>query len=123
MKSLLILLRNRDIAVKAYHSAIGLLKRELGIDAKVKIPEENLAKIEDAYTSVEQAKHVYDATHQGNRGARKWLEKLSGRIMHYERVFDTLVQHHAEYVALIWGVFKLFFMVRRRLQSASQVAN
>jgi hypothetical protein len=107
----LIVLRNRDIAAEAYHTAIGLLKQELGIDPKLKIPEENLAKIEDVYTTVGRAKEVYDDAPRRHKGARNWLKDLSGSIMHYERVLDTLVQHHAEYVALVWGTFKLFFMV------------
>lgn len=31
--------------------------------------------------------------------------------MYYGRVFDTLAQHHPEYVALAWGTIKLVFVV------------
>ena len=43
--------------------------------------------------------------------ARKWLVALSERITCYGQIFDVLVQHHPEYVALAWGAFKFVFVV------------
>lgn len=43
--------------------------------------------------------------------ARKWLGMLASRITYYGNVMDVLAQHHPEYVSLVWGTFKLLFIV------------
>jgi len=43
--------------------------------------------------------------------ARKWLNCVAGRLMHYSNIFDVLVQHHPEYVSLAWGAMKFMFVV------------
>lgn len=42
---------------------------------------------------------------------RLWLIGLSEKLVHYGNIFDVMVQHHPEYVALAWGTFKLLFVV------------
>ena len=42
---------------------------------------------------------------------RLWLSDLSAKILHYDNIFDVMVQHHPEYVSLAWGTFKLLFIV------------
>ncbi|VUC30850.1 unnamed protein product [Clonostachys rosea] len=44
-----------------------------------------------------------------------WLEKLSSRVSHYSAVLDVLVQHHPEYVSLVWGAFKFLFLIQSAL--------
>jgi hypothetical protein len=39
--------------------------------------------------------------------------------MYYGKVFDTLAQHHPEYVALAWGAVKLVLMVSKSPTCAS----
>lgn len=89
-----------------------LLKAELGIDPNTTIPEDKIASIEDVRATVEQAKQTYDDASKKHTGARKWLEKFSGRLMYYGAVLDALSQHHPEYVALAWGTVKFVLMVR-----------
>ena len=86
----------------AYHEAVKLLKVELGIDSNIAIPEEISASLKEVRATVEQAKQKYDDASKKHTGARKWLEKFSGRLMYYGRVLDALAQHHPEYVALAW---------------------
>ena len=96
---------------EAYHTAVELLKKELGIKSGQKIPEDNFASIQDVCATVDQAKQRYDDASKSHSGARRWLEKLSSRVVHYQPVMDALAQHHPEYVALAWGTVKLILTV------------
>ncbi|KAI6086340.1 hypothetical protein F4821DRAFT_238530 [Hypoxylon rubiginosum] len=40
---------------------------------------------------------------------RDRLKRLSSKIHYYGNVVDVLVQHHPEYVALVWGAMKFLF--------------
>lgn len=42
----------------------------------------------------------------------KWITKFSKRVAIYGDILDVLVQHHPEYVALVWGAMKFLFVVR-----------
>lgn len=42
---------------------------------------------------------------------RDRLKRLSSKIHYYGNVVDVLVQHHPEYVALVWGAMKFLFTV------------
>lgn len=42
---------------------------------------------------------------------RMWLTGLSEKLLYYGNIFDTLAQHHPEYVALAWGTLKFLFVV------------
>ena len=68
--------------------------------------------IEDVQLVVQAAKFRYQNT-SGKGKSQKWLAKLSGRIMYYGTVLDTLAQHHPEYVSLVWGAFKFVFVVSK----------
>ncbi|RGP77598.1 hypothetical protein FLONG3_4289 [Fusarium longipes] len=39
--------------------------------------------------------------------AKKWLQRITSKIHHYGNIMDVLVQHHPEYVSLVWGAMKL----------------
>lgn len=72
---------------------------------------EHHATIDDIRITVQQAKEKYQEATKEHTAARAWLEKLSCRVMYYGKVFDTLAQHHPEYVALVWGAVKFVLMV------------
>ena len=55
--------------------------------------------------------------------ARKWLVALSERIAFYGTIFDVLVQHHPEYVALAWGTFKFIFQVNPSIGPCKSLAS
>ncbi|XXH01513.1 hypothetical protein Hte_007873 [Hypoxylon texense] len=56
---------------------------------------------------------------------RDRLNRLSGKIHYYGNVVDVLVQHHPEYVSLVWGAMKFLFTAvvnhERILKSITQV--
>ncbi|XTI82906.1 hypothetical protein V2W45_1464303 [Cenococcum geophilum] len=57
---------------------------------------------------IDNAKARYE---EGKRSkARKWLALLSTRVLLYGRVLDVLAQQHPEYVSLVWGAIKFFFI-------------
>jgi hypothetical protein len=102
----------RNVAEEAYQKAINDLKIEVRVAGGAAVWAENHATIDDIWITVQQVKEKYDDMSKEHRGARKWLEKLSCRIMYYGKVLDVLAQHHPEYVALAWGAMKLVLMVR-----------
>ncbi|KAJ4995880.1 hypothetical protein K4K48_009448 [Colletotrichum sp. SAR 10_66] len=50
----------------------------------------------------------YEASKVSSK-TRGWLQKTCEIICHYGTVLDVFVQHHPEYVALVWGTMKLVF--------------
>jgi len=43
--------------------------------------------------------------------AQKWLHRALSKIHHYGNIVDVFVQHHPEYVALVWGAMKVLLVV------------
>jgi hypothetical protein len=73
----------------------------------------NHTTIDEIWVIVQQVKEKYDNKCEEHTGARASMERLSCRVMYYGKVFDSLAQHHPEYVGLAWGAVKLVLMVRR----------
>jgi hypothetical protein len=69
----------------------------------------NKADMTSLISAVEISRKKYESRKQSK--ARKWLSRLSSRVVLYGNVLDVLVQHHPEYVSLAWGTFKLVFQV------------
>lgn len=65
--------------------------------------------MKDVQEAVYEVKAIYEKSKISK--ARVWLDKLSSRIMLYGTVLDTLSQHHAEYVSLVWGAIKFVLVV------------
>lgn len=54
------------------------------------------------------AKYELDRKHWKTR---RWLHSMAGKLDYYQNVMDMLVQHHPEYVALVWGAMKFLLLV------------
>ncbi|KAK4250458.1 hypothetical protein C7999DRAFT_29042 [Corynascus novoguineensis] len=65
-------------------------------------------RIEDVQQVVAGLIAKYESKNNSSK-TRKWLQKTSDTICHYGTVLDVFVQHHPEYVSLVWGTFKLLF--------------
>ncbi|KAH7084903.1 hypothetical protein BKA63DRAFT_4973 [Paraphoma chrysanthemicola] len=102
--------KKRNVAAEAYRKAVDDLKNELNDASDVTALTSSGSNIEDVMKVVQDAKQKYENGHKEHTGARAWLEKLSCRVMYYGKVFDSLAQHHPEYVALAWGAVKLVLM-------------
>ncbi|KAJ3485893.1 hypothetical protein NLG97_g6728 [Lecanicillium saksenae] len=100
-----------DSAASIAHDAFTRAKAQVLAEG----PKEEHQKIlANQHVSMEQfkstladAQEQYQAKHTSK--AFKWLHELSTRVMHYGVVLDVLVQHHPEYVSLIWGAFRFMF--------------
>ncbi|TDZ14432.1 hypothetical protein Cob_v012568 [Colletotrichum orbiculare MAFF 240422] len=66
------------------------------------------ACIEEVLNEVSTSLEKYELRTQSSK-TRKWLQKSSEIICHYGNVLDVFVQHHPEYVSLVWGTMKLLF--------------
>jgi hypothetical protein len=99
-----------DPAQEAYDEAVKLFNSKLTSDECKRIWLSDKTGILQVQEAVFGAQKVYEARSE-NCKARKWLSKLSSRVLFYSSVIDALAQHHPEYVALAWGAIKFFLIV------------
>jgi hypothetical protein len=109
-----------DVAREAYEAALEVFRAEVPRDEDLWLSASN--SIDDAQKAVENAKDVYDQRSSSSK-AKRWLTRLSERVMHYGAIMDTLSQHHPEYVSLAWGAMKFFFIVSSYLHFRRLRAN
>lgn len=92
----------------AYQEAKDFLEHELQREASSSWLQHHHT-LHDVLQILWNAKADYDS--QGRSKTRGWLIEVSSRIVYFGTVLDVLVQHHPEYVSLVWGTFKFLFMV------------
>lgn len=80
------------------------------------------SSLQDVQKAVASAMAKYEAKAESSK-TRKWLQRFSETICHYSKVLDVLVQHHPEYVALVWGTMKLLFIVGCHIACATLESN
>ena len=102
--------RTLDPAREAFKIAADKFGAVLSRDARKRDRVNQASSILELQRLVAEAQSKYTANHGSGR-VRKWLVKLSTRITHYGAILDVLVQHHPEYVALVWGAMKFLFLV------------
>src|SRR5436853_610029 len=100
---------SNSIAAEAYQAAIQYFQSELTSSQFKSIDLKATQSINDVQKVVADAKKKYDDESKRKK-IQKWLQKLSGQMMYYGSVLDTLAQHHPEYVALVWGAVKVVFI-------------
>jgi hypothetical protein len=86
-----------------------MFSAHLTIDSRKVVFASKATSLQDVESAVRAAQAKYNSVKPTK--ARKWLGCVAGRLMHYSNVFDVLVQHHPEYVALAWGAMKFMFIV------------
>ncbi|KAH3997541.1 hypothetical protein HBI13_109690 [Parastagonospora nodorum] len=101
---------NRNVAAEAFQKAVEDLKKELSVADQTAAWASNHSDVEAILGTVLLAKEKYRDASKDHTGTRAWLEKFSGRVIYYGKVFDALAQHHPEYVALAWGAVKFVLM-------------
>ncbi|KAF8859307.1 hypothetical protein BDZ45DRAFT_801813 [Acephala macrosclerotiorum] len=123
-------LRASSAAQDAFEEAERFFLDHLSKDECKRVWLQDKTSIEDIESLVRSAQLRYQQN-TGKWTIQKWLAKLSRRIMYYGAVFDTLAQHHPEYVSLAWGTFKLIFvgvlnyeeLIERFAESLSHIAD
>jgi hypothetical protein len=68
----------------------------------------------DVQLVVDQARAKYESTKTGSK-ARELLQSFSRKVEFYGNILDVFVQHHPEFVSLVWGAMKLLFTVAMTL--------
>jgi hypothetical protein len=108
-----------DPAKEAYDEAVKLFKSKFTNDDCKRIWLEDKHGMDDVQKAVKDVQARYNTKSQSK--ARKWLTKLSSRIILYGAVLDTLVQYDPQYSSLAWGAIKFIFMVAssRHVQASS----
>ncbi|KAK3986122.1 hypothetical protein QBC44DRAFT_297685 [Cladorrhinum sp. PSN332] len=100
---------NTFLAEDAFNRVKNYLKQITNLSNEEKLLLDASTPIEDVQGLVSSLVAKYEAKSEGSK-TRKWLQKASETICHYGTVLDVFVQHHPEYVSLVWGAFKLLFM-------------
>jgi hypothetical protein len=103
-------LKSPSIARDAYAAALAYLEQNQTLKDCEKRMLSQATSIEDVQLIVQESLGKY-LDKQDSSKTRKWLRKTAETVSHYDSVLDTFVQHHPEYVALVWGLMKLLFMV------------
>lgn len=105
---------SRAVANEAFESAKLHFEQSNSLDTNEKAFVTSSSCIEYVQQIVFESLAKYEAKREFSK-PRKWLQKASESICHYAIVLDVFIQHHPEYVALVWGTMKLLFIVNNDL--------
>ncbi len=98
------------IASDAFKAAKAHFEQSSSLSDKEKSLINSSSCIEDVQQAVAGLVTKYASKNDSSK-TRRWLQRTSETICHYGVVLDVFVQHHPEYVSLVWGAFKLLFSV------------
>ncbi|KAH7311323.1 hypothetical protein B0I35DRAFT_437900 [Stachybotrys elegans] len=118
------------VAAKAFQSALGHFKQGGVRNVSMNDALNRLHTKEDLHTYLHDLSQSLLPRHSSSK-AVQWLRKAAEKIDYYSNVLDVLVQHHPEYVALVWGAMKFLFTgvvnyeqtVKTLAKSFSQIAD
>ncbi|KAI0892763.1 hypothetical protein F4806DRAFT_478076 [Annulohypoxylon nitens] len=97
-----------EFLIDAFNEAKIKFGKELSQDER-KVEVVNSKKcIEEVHEMAMRAMNRYTSS-QTHSKAKAWLRTFSSKVKFYGDILDVLVEHHPEYVALIWGAMKLLF--------------
>ena len=101
-----------ETAQEAYLEGLKIFKESLTRDPEKKAVADDLASsnLSGVLRAVSNAKDHYESRRASNK-ISEGLLSFSKRVAYYGTVVDVLVQHHPEYVSLVWGAMKLLFGV------------
>ncbi|KAK4166271.1 hypothetical protein QBC43DRAFT_189396, partial [Cladorrhinum sp. PSN259] len=110
---------NSGIASEAFQNALkrfSSAKSKNGQDVDFL---KSAASVEDVRSLVQDSFDRYAAkiSNQKVVQIRKWLNRVLETLHHYANIFDVFVQHHPEYVALVWGAMKFILLSIENRQS------
>ncbi|KAH8168915.1 hypothetical protein LIA77_11041 [Sarocladium implicatum] len=98
-----------DVTKEAYDDAVQYLRQQFAEKPDTVAWIDAQTTQTDVLAEVQRAEQDYRTKRDGQR-VLPWLRKISSAIQVYGHVFDTLAQHHSEYVSLAWGGFKFILM-------------
>jgi hypothetical protein len=86
-----------------------MFSTHLTLDSRKTVFASKATSLQDVESAVRAAQAKYNSAKTTK--ARKWLNCVAARLMHYRNVFDTLAQQQPEYVSLAWGAMKFMLVV------------
>ncbi|KAM3086699.1 hypothetical protein ACMFMG_000822 [Clarireedia jacksonii] len=98
-----------NLADESYNAAVKYFCENLTMDECKRIWLSDKHTINDVQQAIEDAKSAYEAKEKHSK-THRWIQKFSSRVLYYADIFDTLSQHHPEYVSLVWGAIKFVFV-------------
>ncbi len=98
------------IASDAFKAAKAHFERSSSLSDQEKKLVGDSSCLEDVQRVVASLVTKYASKNDSSK-TRRWLQRTSETIYHYGTILDVFVQHHPEYVSLVWGTFKLLFSV------------
>ncbi|KAK7912160.1 hypothetical protein PG985_014641 [Apiospora marii] len=99
-----------SIARSAFEKGKEIIKSELPEKDRDEILSSQGTSIRDFVFTILEAHAKYQSRKESK--AYLWLKRLSSRVVHYGAVLNVFVQHHPEYVSLVWGTFKFLFTIK-----------
>ncbi|KAK5050929.1 hypothetical protein LTR84_003488 [Exophiala bonariae] len=104
-------LSGSDLAEEAFNEALKTFNDVMTRDPSKKAWLQSLqcSRIEDVQLAASSARSRYERG-RGNSKVRNCLASFSQKVLHYGKVLDVFVQHHPEYVSLVWGSMRILFM-------------
>ena len=96
----------------AFHQGLRIFKDSLTKDpAKRQLADQLLGSTLESVLQVVTKAVAHYEQQRSSSPIRSGLIAFSQRLHYYGNIVDVLVQHHPEYVALVWGAMKLLFGV------------
>ena len=100
------------LAQTAFEEGLRIFKEKITNDAQKRrrVDQLQASSLQDVLDAVIAAKKHYQNRRTGSK-TRECLAAFSARVCYYGNIMDVMVQHHPEYVSLVWGAMKLLFGV------------
>ncbi|KAK3327020.1 hypothetical protein B0T19DRAFT_150873 [Cercophora scortea] len=100
--------RVSGIAGKAFQAAAKQFLGSVTHEDTGRLIVTNAVSMLDIHQTVERSKMKYTSQAKHPK-VLKWLQRFSSGVHFYSNVLDVFVQHHPEYVSLVWGAIKFIF--------------
>ncbi|TPX09080.1 uncharacterized protein E0L32_001658 [Thyridium curvatum] len=102
---------DKELFTEVFREAMQAFQSELSKDStKVQwLYNSRLDSLEEVLSATVNAQAQYESQ-KDKSTMRRTLVDLSKKIHYYGKVLDVMVQHHPEYVSLVWGAMKVLFV-------------
>ncbi|KAK0629142.1 hypothetical protein B0T17DRAFT_633566 [Bombardia bombarda] len=101
--------KGASIAEEAFQAAMKSFTELAAQDKKKRrLVVKDASSMDDVRSVVQESRVKFETPGKFSKAA-KWLRQFSEGIYHYSNILDVFVQHHPEYVSLVWGAMKLLF--------------
>jgi len=95
-----------------FEKSLETFKQKLASNSRkhARLDDLKATRLQDVIDEVSKAQNHYKSKNELSK-AHKYIVSFSKRVVYYGKVVDVMVQHHPEYVSLVWGTLKIVFGV------------